>query len=98
MTMGHPEVPQTTVGTEAVAQEHVHPATTHTHDHYHVTHHHTGGLMGEFEHRAHYHSHEHNHAPLVHGHDLVPEQEADDHPRVAHTHDHEDPTARGVGR
>ena len=28
--------------------EHVHPAVIHTHDHYHVSHHHTGGMLREF--------------------------------------------------
>jgi hypothetical protein len=63
---------QTTVGEEAKQQEHAHPAQVHTHDHYHVTHHHSGGLGDDFDHRAHYHSHEHNHATLVHGHEHTP--------------------------
>jgi hypothetical protein len=96
MTASQPDVRQTTVGEEAKAQEHVHPAETHTHDHYHVSHHHTGGLLGEFEHRARYHSHEHNHAAVVHGHDTDPEHEAADHARTAHVHDHGDPT--GIGQ
>ena len=88
---------QTTVGGEAAEQEHVHPAQLHTHDHYHVTHHHTGGaiLGGEFEHRSHYHSHEHNHAPLVHGHDHDPADERMDHEKEAHVHDHNDPAGDG---
>ncbi len=89
------DVQQRTVGSEAREQEHTHPAETHGHDHYHVSHHHTGGPLGEFEHRSHYHSHEHNHAPLVHGHDMSPEDESADHAATAHIHDHEDPTGRG---
>ena len=64
-------------------------------DHYHVTHHHTGGPLGEFEHRAHYHAHEHNHAPLVHGHDHDPAKEDDDHGKEAHVHDHNEPAGEG---
>ena len=29
----------------------------HTHDHDHVTHHHKGGVLDEFEHRAYWHTH-----------------------------------------
>lgn len=79
------------------AQEHSHPALVHTHDHYHVTHHHTGGVLGEFEHRTRYHLHEHNHAPLVHGHDgQTVEDERADHESTAHTHDHDAPTGGGI--
>ncbi len=88
--------PQTTVGKKAGEQEHVHPAEVHSHDHYHVTHHHTGGPLGEFEHRSHYHSHEHNHAPLVHGHSHDSEDEAGDHGKEAHMHDHNDPAGEGL--
>ncbi|MCA1572617.1 MAG: hypothetical protein LC798_20425 [Chloroflexi bacterium] len=87
---------QTTVGTEANDQEHLHPEQVHSHDHYHVTHHHTGGPLGAFDHRAHYHSHEHNHAPLLHGHDYDPENEDEDHGQEAHVHDHNEPTGEGV--
>jgi hypothetical protein len=87
---------QTTVGDKANAQEHVHPAQLHSHDHYHVTHHHTGGPLGEFDHRAHYHSHEHNHAPLVHGHEHDPEREDEDHGKEAHVHDHNEPAGEGL--
>lgn len=73
--------------------EHMHPAITHTHDHYHVSHHHKSGeLLGVFEHRSHYHSHEHNHARLVHahsGHDV--NDERNEHDEMAHTHDHTHP-------
>jgi hypothetical protein len=62
---------QQTVGDMARQQEHSHPATTHVHDHYHVSHHHTGGLLSGFEHRAEYHSHEHDHPALVHGHEVT---------------------------
>lgn len=81
---------QRVVGDEK--NEHSHDAVVHTHDHYHVTHHHTGGLLGEFEHRTRYHLHEHNHAPLVHAHQSSREDERADHDSTAHTHDHEAPT------
>jgi len=72
--------------------EHVHPAVIHTHDHYHVSHHHTGGMLGEFEHRSHYHSHEHNHAPIDHAHeDRSEDEERQEHDGMAHTHDHGSP-------
>lgn len=77
--------------------EHSHPPIVHTHDHYHVSHHHTGGPLGEFEHRSHYHVHEHNHTPLVHGHKhLDEEDERRDHDGTAHIHDHESPTGGGL--
>jgi hypothetical protein len=76
--------------------EHSHSPMIHTHDHYHVSHHHTGGPLGEFEHRTHYHEHEHNHAPLVHAHHKRSEDdERKDHTETAHTHDHEAPTGQG---
>ena len=98
---------QETMGREAIApgqrvvgdeeNEHVHGAVVHTHDHYHVAHHHTGGVLGQFEHRTSYHEHEHNHAPLAHAHeDRSEEAERQDHDATAHMHDHEAPT--GVGR
>jgi hypothetical protein len=87
---------QRAVGEEAQRQEHAHPAAIHTHDHYHVTHHHSGGVLDEFEHRAHYHSHEHNHAPLVHGHEHDVEDEAEDHAKEAHIHDHNEPAGDGL--
>ena len=87
---------QTTLGDQANEQEHIHPAQLHTHDHYHVTHHHTGGPLGTFDHRAHYHSHEHNHAPLVHGHGHDPDREDEDHGKEAHVHDHNAPAGEGL--
>jgi hypothetical protein len=73
--------------------EHTHAGIVHSHDHYHVTHHHTGGVLGEFEHRTRYHLHEHNHAPLVHGHESQStDDERSDHESAAHTHDHDSPT------
>jgi hypothetical protein len=88
--------PQTVVGEEAREQEHTHDAVIHAHDHYHVSHHHTGGPLGEFEHRARYHSHEHNHASLVHAHEHDPGKEEEDHGKEAHVHDHEAPTGAGM--
>ena len=86
---------QTTVGDKAKDQEHSHPEVIHVHDHYHVTHRHTGGPFGEFEHKARYHSHEHNHAALVHGHSGGADED-DEHEKDAHVHDHEMPTGGGL--
>ena len=36
---------------EGKQPEHTHPARTHNHDHNHVSHHHKGGMLGEWEHR-----------------------------------------------
>jgi hypothetical protein len=87
---------QTIVGQHVIGDEeheHTHPPVVHTHDHYHVSHHHTGGVLGQFEHRTHYHEHEHNHSPLVHAHSgRDQESERRDHESTAHTHDHEAPT------
>src|SRR5438552_16285691 len=78
--------------------QHSHDAVVHVHDHYHVTHHHSDGVLGEFEHRTHYHEHEHNHAPLVHAHANRSEmEEREDHDGTAHTHDHAAPTGTGGG-
>lgn len=76
--------------------EHGHDPVVHTHDHYHVTHHHKGTVLGEFDHLSTYHQHEHNHAPLVHAH-VGRDQgdEAAEHNSTAHTHDHDRPTAGG---
>ncbi len=75
------------------AHEHRHPAEIHMHDHWHVTHEHTGGPLGEFAHRSHYHSHEHNHSLLIHAHkDRYEADERRKHDSVAHVHDHADPT------
>jgi hypothetical protein len=67
----------------------------HTHDHYHVTHHHVSGVAGalaEFEHRAYWHTHEHNHTELTHSHDYDQVSEGTDHAKEAHIHDHAAPT------
>jgi hypothetical protein len=74
----------------------MHPQVAHTYDHDHVSYHHTGGLLGEFEHRAHDHRHEHDHAPLLHAHDAYSEeQERADHLTTAHVHDHDAPVDPG---
>jgi hypothetical protein len=73
---------------------HTHPARMHVHDHYHVTHHHAGGLAGavaEFEHRSSWHTHEHNHTELTHSHDYGREEEEQRHAKEAHVHDHATP-------
>jgi hypothetical protein len=53
MTQERATLSQIVVGDEE--HEHSHESEMHTHDHYHVSYHHTGGPLGEFEHRAHYH-------------------------------------------
>ena len=82
---------QRVVGDEQ--HEHSHAGLVHTHDHDHVTHHHTGDVLGEFEHRTRYHVHEHNHAALVHPHES---QSADDEradlESTARPHDLDAPT------
>ena len=79
--------------TEGAGDEpaHTHKARVHTHDHYHVTHHH-GGVVGEFSHRAWWHTHDHNHNELVHGHDYEMKGEEQEHGREAHIHDHMAPS------
>lgn len=85
---------QTVVGD--TEHEHSHASEIHSHDHYHVTHHHTGGPLGEFAHRAQYHEHQHNHAPVVHAHEKYDEaKEAEEHAAAAHVHDHDAPTGGG---
>jgi hypothetical protein len=74
-------------GSETV---HEHPSMTHTHDHYHVTHHH-GGVVGEFQHRASWHTHDHNHLAMRHGHDYDRDTEDREHGKEAHVHDHSSP-------
>jgi hypothetical protein len=91
-----PTTEQRAVGDEAEGQEHSHEAQVHSHDHYHVSHHHTGGPLREFEHRSRYHQHEHDHAPLVHAHRMSPDEERDDHEATAHIHDHNDPTGESI--
>ena len=81
---------QTTHG-EGAQQAHTHPATVHTHDDYHVSHHHKDGMLGEWEHRTFWHTHEHNHASLTHSHDYSLEDEQGEHAKEAHVHDHEAP-------
>ncbi len=72
--------------------EHTHEAVTNTHDHYHVTHHHRGGVLGEFDHRAYWHTHAHNHNALTHSHDDAHGDEEQEHGKEAHVHDHAAPT------
>jgi len=87
---------QRAVGEKAQEQEHHHAAQVHAHDHYHVSHHHTGGPLGEFEHRSHYHSHEQNHGKLTHAHDMSEDEERQDHDATEHVHDHDDPVGEGL--
>ena len=79
--MAQSQVRQRTEG-EGKEATHAHPAMTHAHDHYHVTHHHESGIkgtVGEFEHRAYWHTHEHNHAEMTHSHDYKHEDEDQAH-------------------
>lgn len=71
--------------------EHTHPGVVHTHDHWHVTHHHVGGDSGDFEHRIYWHTHEHNHSELTHSHDYAHLAEDQEHAKEAHVHDHAAP-------
>jgi len=72
------------------APEHTHPAVTHEHDHWHISHHVTDD--GQVEHRVSWHTHPHNHAELTHSHDYAQEGEERDHAKEAHIHDHTAPT------
>jgi hypothetical protein len=87
-------VPVTAQHTEEEGHQptHTHPATTHEHDHYHVSHHHRDAPLGEWEHRTYWHTHEHNHAQLTHSHDYSLEDEEQHHAKEAHVHDHAAPT------
>jgi hypothetical protein len=76
---------------EGVEPHHTHEAVMHAHDHYHVSHHHMHGLMGEWEHRTYWHTHEHNHSELTHGHDYRQSDEDLGHAKEAHIHDHAAP-------
>ena len=85
--------PQTTqrVEGEGSTPAHTHLAAQHTHDHYHVSHHHKGGMLGEWEHRTFWHTHAHNHTELVHSHDFTQDVEEAEHGKEAHVHDHAAP-------
>jgi hypothetical protein len=83
--------PQFTEG-QGKAPEHTHGSVTHTHDHYHLTHHHKDGAGSEWEHRTFWHTHPHNHNELVHSHDYSHEAEDAEHGKEAHIHDHAAPT------
>jgi hypothetical protein len=84
-------VTQVTEGT-GKEPEHTHPPVTHSHDHWHVSHHHSGGLGDDFEHRAYWHTHAHNHNALTHSHDFSRADEEAHHDKEAHIHDHAAPT------
>ena len=72
--------------------EHTHPARTHSHDHYHVSHHHSGNPLNEWEHRTYWHTHEHNHNTLTRSHDYSQAEEEERHAKEAHVRDHAAPT------
>ena len=59
--------------------EHTHPEQVHSHDHYHISHHHRGGLMTGWDHRTYWHTHQHDHSVLAHSHDYSIEDEERDH-------------------
>ncbi len=73
--------------------EHTHPAEQHSHDHYHVSHHHKGGLLGEWDHRTYWHTHMHNHNELTHSHDFSEADEEAQHGKESHVHDHAAPAS-----
>lgn len=77
---------------EGRAGTHTHPDIVHTHDHYHVTHHHRGGPLGEWDHHTNWHTHAHNHNALTHSHDYDQDEEEREHDKEAHIHDHAAPT------
>lgn len=77
---------------EGKVPEHTHEALVHIHDHYHIAHFQSGGILGEWAHRSFWHTHEHNHNVLVHSHDYEREEEDAHHGREAHVHDHASPT------
>lgn len=92
--MTTPQIEQIVEG-EGREPHHTHPAVVHSHDHYHVSHHHRSGMagvVGEFEHRAYWHTHIHDHAQLTHSHDYNHADEEEHHGREAHIHDHAAPT------
>jgi hypothetical protein len=64
----------------------------HSHDHFHISHHHSGNPLSQWEHRASWHTHAHNHNLLTHSHDYSQEQEETDHGKESHVHDHAAPT------
>jgi hypothetical protein len=81
-----PPVQQRTEGARR-EPEHTHPAVSHTHDDYHLVHHHTLNPLGEWEHRTYWHTHEHQHSEIVHSHDYS-QDERQHHGKEAHTHRH----------
>ncbi len=81
---------------EGSQPEHSHRPLVHAHDHYHVSHHHDGSALGEWEHRTYWHTHEHNHEPLLHCHHYSASDEREEHGKEAHLHDHAAP-ARSPG-
>jgi hypothetical protein len=91
-----PEQPLQTTEREGREPEHTHPATTHCHDRYHVTHEHSGSITGEWHHKTYWHTHPHNHNELTHSHDYSREEEGQQHGKRAHVHDHARPTESGV--
>jgi hypothetical protein len=76
---------------QGAAPEHTHPAVTHSHNHWHVSHH--VEADGSVEHRTYWHTHLHNHGELTHSHDYSQADEERDHAKEAHIHDHTAPTA-----
>ncbi|MGI8586904.1 MAG: hypothetical protein ACR2M0_04350 [Chloroflexia bacterium] len=80
---------------ESNAKQMEHKTTVHTHDHWHVSHHHIGQGANEFEHRSTYHTHEHSHSGYEFEADHPEEHSDGDHASKAHVHDHSNPV--GIG-
>ncbi|MBI3968069.1 MAG: PQQ-dependent sugar dehydrogenase, partial [Chloroflexi bacterium] len=60
MTLRTPRLEENTMATQrtegqGAEPEHTHLARVHSHDHYHVSHHHRDGLLTEWEHRTYWH-------------------------------------------
>jgi hypothetical protein len=80
-----------TIEGQGTVPAHTHEPRTHIHDHYHVSHHHSGGMLSEWEHRTYWHTHDHNHNELAHSHDYSVEDEERHHAKESHIHDHAAP-------
>ncbi len=74
--------------------EHAHEPVVHSHEHYHVTHLHDGGLRGDWDHLTSHHVHLHDHHRIVHCHHYSESDEEEGHGEIAHVHDHGAPVHR----
>jgi hypothetical protein len=78
-----------------MAKPHKHGNVVHAHDHFHVTHY---GRPGEnVTHLAASHRHQHNHPALSHEHEAHKNQ-AKEHQREGHIHDHAEPVRSARAR